>query len=277
MPANASTASRKAPAKKKSRTADISSPETAQIEYLTTELNYAQSKIVSQDSSIKDLELKVKILTQKLKISEEKLNSDMHTKYFGESSQNQGQPSCCGAGPHTFASHSHSSCRGSCRMNTCFPLPGQVSFNLQEMNNLCKEVGDIKLDILEIKSMLASSNIDTDLTNTNLCDQDPSQTVSAQVKKTGTAPIQQQETVSATSGTPPRNIHPCSPALSTPASKQPENMDQIEVLVDVHDIPGEISVASMDEGLEEDNENLSSREMHSCHPSSTVAPLLQLN
>ena len=69
--------------KKKSNTL---SPEMTQIEYLTTELNYTQSKIVSQDKTIKDLEHKVKILTEALKLSEEKLNSDLHKKYFGISS-----------------------------------------------------------------------------------------------------------------------------------------------------------------------------------------------
>ena len=59
------------------------SPEAAQIEYLTTELNYTHSKIISQDNTIKDLEQKVKILTESLKMSEEKLNSDLHRKYFG--------------------------------------------------------------------------------------------------------------------------------------------------------------------------------------------------
>ena len=62
------------------------SPEYAQIEYLTTELNFTQSKIVTQDNTIRDLEHKVKILSDKLKISEEKLNSDLHRKYFGPSS-----------------------------------------------------------------------------------------------------------------------------------------------------------------------------------------------
>ena len=66
---------------KKNRT-DVS-PEAVQIEYLTTELNYTHSKIVSQDNIIKDKEHKVKILEEKLKVVEERLNSDLHGKYFG--------------------------------------------------------------------------------------------------------------------------------------------------------------------------------------------------
>ena len=68
--------------KKKSKT--NLSPEAAQIEYLTTELNFTHSKIAMQDNTIKDFEHKVKILREKLNITEEKLNSDLHKKYFGD-------------------------------------------------------------------------------------------------------------------------------------------------------------------------------------------------
>ena len=59
------------------------SPENDQISYLTTELNFAHTRIVAQDNTIKDLEFKIKILQDSLKVSEEKLNSDLHKKYFG--------------------------------------------------------------------------------------------------------------------------------------------------------------------------------------------------
>ena len=84
--------------------ANVSS-EAAQIDYLTTELNYTHSKIVSQDSTIKDLEYKVKILTEKLKISDEKLNSDLHRRYFGQTDTNLPVgPPCLGTQCHASTS-----------------------------------------------------------------------------------------------------------------------------------------------------------------------------
>ena len=68
--------------KKNKPTKENASQDAAQINYLTTELNFAHTKIVSQDNTIKDLGFKVKILEDALKISEDKLNNDLRNKYF---------------------------------------------------------------------------------------------------------------------------------------------------------------------------------------------------
>ena len=87
QPPTASTAgsSSRKPASKNSakKAKPDASTESVQIDYLTTELNFTHTKIVSQDNTIRDLEHKVKILEEKLRISEEKINSDLHSKYFG--------------------------------------------------------------------------------------------------------------------------------------------------------------------------------------------------
>ena len=84
FPRSAAPASRQAPSKppprKKNKADTSTSPEAAQIDYLTTELNFTHTKIVGQDNTIRDLEHKVKILEEKLRISEEKLNSDLLQK-----------------------------------------------------------------------------------------------------------------------------------------------------------------------------------------------------
>merc|ERR1712208_55477 len=94
--------------------------------------------------------------------------------------------------------------------------------------------------------------------NTNLCDQDPSQDVSEPADKPGTVPTKQPSTVADASGPPPWNIHPCPPLLfpSPPSGKQHETVDQIEILADVHDIPSEISLVSMEEEFAEINDNI---------------------
>ena len=93
--------------KKKNRIDPNISPEAAQVEYLTTELNFTHTKIVQQDSTIKDLEFKVKILSEKLRISEEKLNLDLHRAYLGES---HGRPP-----PHATHPVPHTGqCQGTC-------------------------------------------------------------------------------------------------------------------------------------------------------------------
>ena len=102
--------SRKPPASStnKKKSCQESSAENDQISFLTTELNYAHTRIVAQDNSMKDLECKIKILKESLRLAEEKLNSGLHEKYFGTQYP---QPSCC--------SWSHPPSHSSCCSTAC--------------------------------------------------------------------------------------------------------------------------------------------------------------
>ena len=175
--------------KKKNRAND--SPDAAQIDYLTTELNYAHTKIVSQDNTITDLEHKIKILEEALNRSEEKLNSDLHRKYFSKS--NFMGTSCCN---QHLSPHSQTTCSSSrvCCMPTpapgcctsrspCPPVPSstlncsipsshgntgsethineiytvaQVQAMQKDLEKLVSEVGIVRVDILQMKIKLKS-------------------------------------------------------------------------------------------------------------------------
>ena len=148
------------------------SPENAQIDYLTTELNYTHTKIVSQDNVIKDLEHRVKILTECLRISEEKLNSDLHKKYFGSHSSCTAPPPRSSTTTAATSAHSCSStpCPGhhSCHPQSCDPpapscnhdssCPDALNSNTgtKELDKLAEELSIMKVDILQIKTKLES-------------------------------------------------------------------------------------------------------------------------
>ena len=141
-------------------------PETAesvQIDYLTTELNYTHSKIVSQDNTIKDLEFKVKILEEKLRLSEEKLNSDMHRKYFGDSGV--GQCSSCvhstchsrpSPSPPPLCCHSSAPSQPTCAARPNLRHDENHSILTHTISELKKTVEGLKNDILNLQTMISS-------------------------------------------------------------------------------------------------------------------------
>jgi hypothetical protein len=148
------------PPKKNPRT-DMSS-ESVQIDYLTTELNFTHTKIVSQDNTIKDLEHKVKILEATLKLSEEKLSSDLHQKYFGISNRGVPSPSVtcyhcpCAAPPPP-------SCHRSPPPQPPDQIPPQHAKNVDssfasktDFNQLRSVVDSIRVDILQLNSIVSS-------------------------------------------------------------------------------------------------------------------------
>ena len=149
------------------------SPEATQIQYLTTELNYAHSKIVTQDNTIRDLEHKVKILSEALKISEEKLNSDLHSKYFGSTSSHSFCTNTC-----TQPSHPPPTCWPRtcppCSWSHLWPQQTQaysqptpstgpekeinkIPSNNEELNRIAHELKDLKNDVHSIKVQLGKS------------------------------------------------------------------------------------------------------------------------
>ena len=138
------------PAKKRAKTNPVrTSDDTAQVEALTTELSYAQTRIVSQDVKIRDLEQKVKILTDKNRIAEEKLANDLHSKYFDH-------PSTCS--PPNRAT---CSCAPCCTSHQCpaYPRYSQNSYchiskNVsQELSTHRADLAIIKADIDTLKSL----------------------------------------------------------------------------------------------------------------------------
>ena len=167
-------------AHKKKNQADMS-PEAIQIEYLTTELNYTHSKIVSQDNIIKDRDHKVKILGEKLKIMEEKLNSDLHGKYFGDKTTPGvhacpciNYPSnCAHFSHHVPVAHQHcplSQPTHATAIPTHFPRSGEVAAprnnsdqgshstcaSKEEYDKLRDCIDGLKVDILQMSSRLSS-------------------------------------------------------------------------------------------------------------------------
>ena len=140
------------------------SVEAKQVEYLTTELSYAQSKIVTQDNQIRDLEHKNKILSDALKCSEEKLNSDLHQKYFPR------QPTTCPLHSQSFCQY-QTMCRCPRPSPVCpgtsptHPtgratsdpptqnIEGEISPTLEiEVKNLAKLMQEIKANMVKIRS-----------------------------------------------------------------------------------------------------------------------------
>ena len=163
--------------RKKPRTE--TSPENEQISFLTTELNYAHTRIVTQDNTIKDLESKVKILKESLRLSEEKLNNDLHNKYFGStfpsasfcsfSHQSPCNHSCCStACPRTRPSPcSGSSAPSSSAMPTqsyhASPSwsPQQSETEKKSYEKILSEINQMKVDIMNISSKVDSLLIPT--------------------------------------------------------------------------------------------------------------------
>ena len=134
-------------------------PENSQIEYLTTELNFTHAKIVTQDNTIKDLELKVKILTEKVKISEEKLNSDLHRKYFGNSSSE--------SSPRTSPSPHSASCLPSptcwmfsthCQQSRDGAIHTSKDSDISkaDLEDISKQINSLKVSVLDLKTKVNS-------------------------------------------------------------------------------------------------------------------------
>ena len=139
--------SQRFPPRKKAKSKENTTPETIQIEYLTEELNYTHSKIVTQDGTIKDLEFKNKILRENLKIAEEKLNSDLHKKYFSTSSHTTSQyPSFC----------QHSRPQACCGAHSCFQHPQADPHAHNMLSTLNSEVSSLKSEIKDLKVMFTT-------------------------------------------------------------------------------------------------------------------------
>ena len=164
------------------------SSENDQISFLTTELNFAHTRIVTQDNTIKDLEYKVKILRESLRLSEEKLNNDLHKKYFGATASSSSY--CCGSQPPSNHSCYTTACPsprprpcsctgGSPTLPSIIPAqshhpPSSNSSQLSETNtideralktnfdNIVSEMNQMKIDIFNIKSRLKSILVPTD-------------------------------------------------------------------------------------------------------------------
>ena len=82
VPAPTSQATLKNAGKKKHKTSFPSSEAETKIDFLQTELNAAQARIVQLDASIQDKDRRVSVLMARLKVFEDAHNKDVFEKYF---------------------------------------------------------------------------------------------------------------------------------------------------------------------------------------------------
>ena len=70
------------PPGKKSRTTPATTPEGVQVEYLTHEVSFAQTKITSLEAVLRDRDDSIKIMGERIKSLESPHFSNLRSSYF---------------------------------------------------------------------------------------------------------------------------------------------------------------------------------------------------
>ena len=145
--------------KPKTKQTLASTKETIDLEFARIQISTIQAKLVSQDVTIKDLRLQNSILLDRLSIFEKAEKQATYDQYF--SKQSGSQASATGLHQEqpttTCACHCYQP-RQCCTTHSCYRQPASLvsSPENEALDNLSKNIDELKKDVLYLKSKLIS-------------------------------------------------------------------------------------------------------------------------